>query len=579
MSGRSVDPVAVAVIGNRLEAITKEIGETMLRTSRSPIFSEARDFVTSIFDRHGSLVAQTHYIPVIGGSTPFSHKAVIDAFGNDIHEGDVFVINDPYHGNNHPPDIAVSRPVFWHGELRYWTVAKGHHADVGGGGVVGYNPASKDVWEEALRIPPLKLVDGGRLREDVFRLILTNVRVPFLVEGDLRCQMGATAIGERGIKGLIEKHGPKVLDSAIEELLNASELQVRKEISKIPDGVYKAERKIDNDGIDNDRMPTIRVSMIVNGEKITFNFSESDPQVRGYMNSPLPNTVSSAHLAFFACVNPDIRYNSGAFRPIEVVARSGSIANPTPPAPCTACTVPTCETMVEACWLALAQAVPNQAQSLWARWCAPASMGLNPRTGRFFADIHFIAKGGGGATAGFDGWDHIGTLVCLGGLRSPDPELHELVNPYLLLDYEYLPDSAGSGEWRGGFGVHYRWKVLADGIPCVNFGSGLRPETAPIGIAGGLGAPPHKLTLTHANGVVDKIDCNAFYTLSTGDIFDVHASGGGGFGNPLKRPVAKVMSDIRDGLVSAQKAADDYGVIVDAKTLTLDEVATERARA
>lgn len=578
MKAAPIDPVVVAVIGNRLDAITKEIGESMLRTSRSPIFSEARDFVTAIFDQRCNLVAQTHYIPVIGGSTPFSQKAISDAFGDDIHEGDVFILNDPYSGNNHPPDVTVTRPVFWKGKLCYWATAKGHHVDVGGGGVAGYNPTAKDVWEEATRVPPLKLVDAGRLRQDVYNMILLNVRVPFLVDGDLKCQIGATAVGERGIKGLLEKYGLELLDSAVAELMKSSEVQVRREIGRIPDGVYRSERKIDHDGIDKDRMPTIRVAVTVKGEKISFDFSGSDPQVRGFVNSPIANTVSSAHLAFFACLNPDIRYNGGAVRPIEVIAPAGTIVNPVAPAPCTACTVPTCETICEACWLALAQAIPSQTHAMWARWCAPATMGIDPRTGRFFADIHFISKGGGGPTEGYDGWDHIGTVVCLGGLRSPDPELHELISPYLLLNYEYLPDSAGAGEWRGGYGVHYRWKVLADGIPCANFGSGLRPETAPLGIAGGGGAPPHRLSLTHPNGSVDTIDCNTFYTLNNGDVFDICSSGGGGFGDPRKRPVAKVLADVKDGLVAPSIAAKDYGVIVDPKSLALDEAATVRAR-
>jgi N-methylhydantoinase B len=300
--------------------------------------------------------------------------------------------------------------------------------------------------------------------------------------------------------------------------------------------------------------------------------------VRGYLNSPIANTSGATHLAFFACINPDIRYNGGAIRPISIIAPSGTIVNPEAPAPCTACTVPTAETICETCWLALAQAIPAQAHALWARWCAPATMGVDPRTGRFFADIHFISKGGGGATQGFDGWDHIGTVVCLGGLRSPDPELHELVSPYLLLNYEYLPDSAGAGQWRGGYGVHYRWKVLADGIPCANFGSGLKAETAPLGIAGGKGSAPYRLSLTHPDGTVDPVDCNSFYTLNKGDIFEICSSGGGGFGDPHKRPVDRVMADIKDGLVAPDRAASDYGVVVNATTLTLDKAATATSR-
>lgn len=578
MSKTPIDPVIIAVIGNRLDAITKEIGETMLRTSRSPIFSEARDFVTSMFDRHCRLIAQTHYIPVIGASTPFGQRAIAEAFGDDIHEGDVFILNDPYRGNNHPPDITITRPVFWEGKLCYWAMAKGHHADVGGGGVVGYNPASRDIWDEALVLPPLKLVERGRLRSDVFGMILANVRVPFLVDGDLKCQIGATAIGERGLKGLLAKYGMETLDGAIEEILSASDAQVRREIARIPDGIYTAERRIDHDGIDKDKMPLVKVTMTVAGDTIDFDFTGSNPQVRGFLNSPIANTVGATHLALFACMNPDIRYNDGAGRAVTVVAPQGSIVNPLPPAPTTACTVPTAETICEVCWLALAQAIPGQAQAPWARWCAPATMGIDPRTGRFFADIHFISKGGGGATEGYDGWDHIGTVVCLGGVRSPDPELHELVSPYRLLDYEYQPDSAGAGQWRGGFGVTYRWEVLADGIPCANFGSGVRPETAPVGIAGGHGAPPYRLRLVHSDGSTQAVDCNSFYTLNKGDVFEISSSGGGGFGDPRLRPVAKVLADIRDGLVSPRMAASEYGVIVDPATLAVDDAATARAR-
>ena len=579
MSSNSIEPVLVAVIGSRLEAITKEIGETMLRTSRSPIFSEARDFVTAVFDHDCRLVAQTHYIPVLAAATPYAQRAIAKAFEGDIHEGDVFILNDPYEGNNHAPDISITRPVFLNGELCFWAMAKGHHADVGGGGVAGYNPAARNAWEEGLRIPPLKLVDRGRLRSDVWNMILRNVHLTFLVDGDLRCQIGATAIGERGLKALLAKYGKATLDAAIEQLLNASEMEVRTEIGRIPDGVYTAERAIDHDGIEKDKLVTVRLQVTVKGDTITFDYSHSDPQAKGYINSTLPNTVSATHLGLFASLSPDIHYNDGATRPIVVVAPQGSLLNPNEPAPTTACTLSTAETITETCWLALAQAIPGQVQAVWARWCAPATMGWNPYTGRFFADIHFISKGGGGATEGYDGWDHIGTVVCLGGLRSPDPELHELTSPYQLLDYEYLPDSGGPGRWRGGMGVKYRWKVLADEITCANFGSGIRPETAPVGIEGGLGTAHSRLRIVHQDGSEQAVDCNSFYTLRRGDVFEIYSAGGGGFGDPRRRPVERVVADVRDGLVSPVIARDVYGIVIDPLTLAVDEAATRKLRA
>lgn len=575
------DPILVAVIGNALDGITKEIGQTMLRTSRSPIFVEARDFATSIFSADLRLVAQTHYIPVIGGATVFAQRAISEAFGDDIHEGDVFIHNDPYNGGSHLPDITVTRPVFWDGKLVFWALTKGHNADVGGGGVVGFNPGAMDVQEEGVRIPPVKIVDRGELRQDVWELILSGVRLRALVEGDIRCMMGATAIGERRLLDLLHKHGLEIVQSATGELMDASERQVRAEISRIPDGDYSAQRVIDNDGIDKDKVQTIALTVKVRGDELTFDFSKSDPQARGFINSPIANTVSATHLAIFGAIDPDIRYNHGATLPLKVIAPEGSIVNPMAPAPVAASTVASCETIAETVWIALAQAIPELMHATWSRWCTPASAGLNPRTGRHFADLHFLGKGGSGATHGFDGWDHLAPSNCLGGLRSPDPELHELDTPYLLEQVEYEQDSAGAGQWRGGLGVRYRWKVLADDIACATYGSGFLKESAPVGLQGGGGGIVQTLSLTNSDGEQQKIETNTFYTLNSGDVFEVVSSGGGGFGDPRLRPAELVQRDVRQGVVSIESARDNYGVVLDPESLEIreDETAALRARA
>lgn len=576
-SATPIDPIQVSVISNRLDAISKEIGLTMLRTSRSPIFSEARDFVTGIFDKELRLVAQTAYIPVLMGALPYAVKSIAESFSGDINEGDVFILNDPYRGNNHPPDITIAKPVFFNGEIQFWSVCKGHHADVGGGGVAGYNPGAKSVWEECIRIPPAKLHMAGKLNRSLWDTILINVHLPFLVEGDLNCQVGACTIGERSLLALLKKYGPDKIYNAIEAIFTASETQMQAVIRQVPNGVFKAERLIDHDGINKDRMIAVRVALKVEDETLTFDFSDSDPQAAGYVNSTLPNTASSAFLALFTSIGSEVRFNQGALRALDVIAPAGTVVNASEPAPVTGCTIASAQAIIEAVWLALSQTVPEKVDACWSRWCAPASMGFNPRTGRPFGDIHFMSKGGAGASKGLDGWDHLGTVVCAGGLRAPDPELHELVNPYTVLQYEYWPDSFGAGEWRGGVGTIYRWRVEADGIAVANFGGGNRPETVPFGLEGGMAAPPHQLYL-HKNGDVITVDAESFYAFDTGDIFEIYESGGGGYGDPKKRQIDKVREDVINGLVSIEKASEDYGVVIDPETFEVDNAETRKRR-
>lgn len=572
------DPILVSVISNRLDSITKEMGKTMLRTSRSPIFSEARDFVTAIFDRQLRLVAQTAYIPVLVGASPWALQSIAETFKNNINDGDVFILNDPYRGNNHPPDVTIARPVFWENEIAFWTLTKGHQADIGGGGAAGYHPEARSVWDEGVRIPPVKLYEQGQANQGVWQLILSNVRLTFLVEGDIQCLVGATRVGERNLKALLEKYQLPVLDSTIDELLDASEKLMRDEISRIPDGIYKSERQIDNDGIALDQPVNIRVKVEVKGDQISFDFSESDAQVQGYVNSPYPNTASAAQLSVYTMVDSNIRQNEGAMRPVNCLAPSGNVLNPQDPAPSTACTVLTVEAIMESVWLALSDVIPERVQSSWARWFAPATAGFNPRTGRPFGEIHFMSKGGGGASEGYDGWDHMGTVICLGGLRSPDLELHEMVNPYFIEEFEYLPDSAGAGKWRGGHGVIYRWRIDADDIMCANFGSGTQSSTAPYGLCGGKSAPRNTMYLYRQGGIEEEITANTLMPLMKDQRIEIRSGGGGGFGDPKSREVEKVLADIKDGLVSPEKAKVDYGVSVNSATLELNKAETEQLR-
>ena len=575
------DPISVAVISNRLSAITKEMGQIMLLTSRSPIFSESRDFVTAVFDAQGRLVAQTSYIPVLLGAVPFALEAIRNKFSvEDLRPGDVVVANDPYQGNSHLPDVTIARPVFYQGRLIFWAVTKGHQADLGGAGVAGYNPLAKSVWEEGLRLPPVKLYANGEYQQDIWDLILLNVKSRDLVDGDLHCQIGATARGEEALLNLLDRHGVAGTEAAIRSYLDATEKKMASAIKAIPDGHYSGERGLDNDGIEMDRLPVIRVDLKVNGEQLVFDFSRSDAQTRGFLNSPFANTASVCFQSLFACIGATIPINAGSLRLISIVAPEGSIVHCRPPAPTTACTLLTCAAITDAIWIALAQAIPAQAQSGWGRRCAPMTAGFNPRTARRFVCTHHNCKGGSGATEGFDGWNHTGPVSNMGGSRATDPEIFELAYPYTLLQYEFAPDTGGAGKWRGGTGAIIRWRVEASDVECVTVGSGMLEETRSFGL---LGANPGSLPtmqIISGDGSQRRIGVNAFHAVCKEDTFEIVSQGGGGFGDPFERDPDQVRRDVVDGLVSADKALAEYGVVIigNAGEQTIDRQSTTDAR-
>jgi N-methylhydantoinase B len=579
MQCKSLDPVLLTVITNRLEGITREMGAGMLRSSRSPIFAENRDFVTAIFDRQLRLVAQTAYIPVLMGASPYAVKAISEHFADDIHEGDVMILNDPFRGNNHAPDITVVKPVFVDGQVRFWAFTRGHHADIGGGGAGGRNPNAKTIWEEGLRIPPARLYASGRYNRDVWDLILLNVRLPILVEGDLQCQVGACNVGERALLQLLKQYGCERVDGVIDEILQRSETQMRERIEKIPDGVYSAERPIDHLLKEKPaKRPMIRLRIEIKGENIIFDFNGTDAQIPVYFNSSYPNTVSSCVIGLFSTIAPDIKVNDGSMRPIRVEAPKGSLVNPNEGAPTSQCTVGTCGTIVEATWLALAKAVPDLAQAGWARSNAGAGAAFNARTGRYAAFILHFTKGGGGATAGFDGWSHISPVSSMGGSRVPDPELHELTFPHRILKYEYGKDSAGAGKWRGGYGTEV-WLQFNDDDTALAFQTGsCHGETAPFGLAGGRPAPPGRVRVRLASGEIVDVEEASLYQPRKGDVAEFYSAGGGGYGDPYERSIDAVFDDVVAGTLSPENALREYGVVIDPRTLTVDRRETERVR-
>ena len=394
----TLDPVLTSVIQRRLKSITEEMGLALLRTTRSPILNEARDFVTGLYDEAGDMLEQTEYIPVLAFALQPACKEIIAFFGGDVHPGDVILHNDVFSGGNQNNDVAVFRPIFVGDILVAWAACKGHQADIGGAVAGGYNPDAREVWQEALRIPPLKVFDRGKRRDDVWRMVFANIRYP-IVEEDIKAQIGGTAVGERGIRELVERYGIENFRSHKEELFASTERMARREIEAIPDGRYRGESTVFYDGVTDGSEMTIRLEVTVEGDGIAFDYTGSSPQTPGFVNAPFAATASATMLTFLMLIDPDIPHNAGLLRPIRIVNPEGSFLNASFPAATTfgnSITGPTSDAIMRA----LAAALPKMVTAGWNRFLGFSVTGRDPRRDRRFVDILFLALKGGRAPPG-----------------------------------------------------------------------------------------------------------------------------------------------------------------------------------
>jgi len=559
MSAPGIDPVFASVLACRLKAITEEMGLTLLRTTRSPILSEARDFVTGLYGPRGEIWAQTEYIPILAFALQPACRAVISAFEGDVNRGDVFLHNDVFSGGNQNNDVAVFRPVFVDGRLVAWAATKGHQADIGGAQAGGYNPRATEVWQEALRIPPLRVVERGTLRHDVWRMVFANVRLP-IVEEDIRAQIGGTVMGERGVVELYRRSGAERVETHLAYLFDVTERRMRAELARIPDGVYTGESTVFDDGHHEGSRHPIRVTITARGGELRLDYTGTAPQTVGFVNAPLASSYSAVLLTVLMLVDPEIPHNEGILRPLRVDIPRGTLLNADFPAATTFGNT-LAGPHSDAIFRALAKAVPERVCAGWNRMLGMTVAGMDPRRRRRYVDILFLAlKGGSGAVRGADGYDHIGLINTAGGLLSQDYEMLEIQTPHRLLRHEYLPDSAGAGRWRGGLGVVTEFVVEGDDVTGVTFGDGVEEEARAFGLFGGRSGGANRLELATPDGRTLVPRAKDVVAIPRGTIFRQWAGGGGGYGEPRERLREVVAAEVRDGLVSRRAAEEVYGV-------------------
>jgi N-methylhydantoinase B len=569
-----IDPVQLALTQKQLDHITQQMGWVMMKTARSPIFSQSHDFSCFIGDASGAVAAQADGIPIHTGGGGFAMRAIKAAFGATIADGDVFLSNDPYlAGNNHLADWTLIRPVFVDGEVLGFACNRAHQSDIGGGAAGTYNAAAREIFHEGVRIPPLRIAERGVLREDVIRLLVANTRCPDLVTGDLHAMLGSTKIGAERLCALAADTGIEGAVRLLPELLDWAERRMRAEVSTLKAGCYHGADASDHDCFGPADVE-VKVALTVAPDRLVFDFAGSSAQIPGFKNSPLANTHSAVYLAVATFFDAALPRNEGTYRAIEIVAPEGSVVNARFPAPVGFATTHPAHEIITACWQALAAAAPQRSCAGWGKSLHPVAAGSGEQ-GSVFVLYHWLGYPAAGAVRERDGFNVLGTVNTLGGLILPNVEDLELAYPVRIERQEFRTDSGGPGAMRGGTGVHYK---AAQFVPTeMTFRDEASRRATGRGVMGGGDGAPARLSCRDANGTEIAVPVYGVVRSGPMDV-EIESAGGGGWGDPFERDPEAVRQDVLYELVSVEAAHDVYGVVLFADFTGVDVEATSATR-
>ncbi|RWP30337.1 hydantoinase B/oxoprolinase family protein [Mesorhizobium sp.] len=569
------DAIVTTLLQNQLDHISQQMGWVMERTARSPIFSESHDFSCFIADASGQLVSVADGIPIHTGGGGFAVEAVLRDFGaqGGISPGDVFILSDPYAaGGNHLPDWTIIHPVFIRGKLLAFTCNRAHQSDIGGGAAGTYNSAATEIFHEGIRLPVLKLIEQGRVRDDLWRLLKLNSRCPHLIDGDLRAMIGSTRIGGQRIEALTKEFGVSTVEKAFGAILDYAERRMRGAISTLPDGVYEGVDSSDTDCFREIKVPVF-ATIQVTGDNLSVDFSGSAQQIRGFKNSSIANTYAAVYVALLSYMDVNIPRNAGAFRPVKIIAPEGTVVNARYPAPMTSNTVYPATEIVYAIWKALAKADPLRACAGWGKASHCISSGIDSE-GMTYVMYHMHGYPGTGAVRGRDGFPSLGTVITLGGMQIPNVEAYERKYPVRIEQQEMRCDAGGVGEFRGGTGIDYQVTVFDEAeYSFRGEGSGV---PSGFGTVGGKTGAKANLEVFTDEGLSLSTPRYGVKHLPAVKI-KMSSSAGGGWGSPSKRGAELVLRDVEDGLVSIKAAREQYLVAID-PALSIDWSETSRLR-
>jgi N-methylhydantoinase B len=566
-----VDSITVEVIRHSLLASAQEMAQNLGRTAYNTVVYEIHDYGIGLHDADGNVVADTPGIAVFTGANDFGVQKTIEFLGRDnLHPGDVILLNYPYWSCAHTLDALVLAPIFAGERLIAFASCRVHLLDLKQKDA-GYVLDSTDMSQEGIFFPAVKLYQRGQLNEDVFNIIRFNSRMPERTIGDIQAQVSACQTGERRVQELAAKYGADVLTEALQEIIDHGERLSRSALARLPKGTWTAVDYADTDGVNLDEKIRMEVTVTVTDEKMVVDWTKTSAPAAGPINLPRGMTLAATMLAFKALTTPDSPVNAGNFRVLEVLTTPGSLMEAVPPMP--TFTIWPGLLAAEIITKALAQGMPDAVPACsGGDVCTIMALGMNSRTGQPWLEATNDAVGYGGH-AGGDGADGVMHLS-EPGCRNNPVEVLETKAPLLIESYGYRPDTAGPGQYRGGVGVQRTYRFLEPSSAIViNF----KTRTQPWSIGAGADGVPNSVVLHPGTEREERVGVS-YNHFQAGERLVNLTGGGGGWGNPFEREPQRVVADVELGLVSVDRAAADYGVVIDPDTGQLDEAATRDLR-
>ncbi len=557
----ATDPAAFEIMKNALYKIAEEMRVVLAKTAYSPILKSAGDYSCGVFDAAGDMVAQGPDLPIHLGSMPDAVRAIVQVFGNDVHNGDVFIHNDPYFGGSHLPDVNVIRPAFYDGSLLGYACLRAHWPDVGSATPGSYG-AVTEIYGEGLRLPPIRLISKGVMNEDIQKIILANVRTPEERKGDLGSQLAATLRACQRLEALAERHGADTLTRTMGEVMDYSERLMRAMLADLPDGDGACADHLDGDGIPddddgNDAPIWIRMKVKKRGDRIVVDFDGTDPQTAGPINAPLSVTASGIYCGLKTAVDPNslIPPNSGCWRAIEVTAPKGSLLNAEFPSPVVYANHEISHRLADMVMGALVEFWPDQVMACSQGTSAILTLGgVDPRSGNRYVSYETV-KGGFGARPNKDGINVISSGIS--NTMNTPIEVLEMAFPVRVLEYAVEPDTGGAGKYRGGNAARRIWQLLdgatATGTLCME-----RMTSPPFGLAGGKAGSAAIVKLKTPDGKIHNLPSKGAFKVPGGSIVDMITPGSGGFGDPAARDDEAIAADLAEGYVTPAGIKRDY---------------------
>ncbi len=549
------DPVTLEVLRNAFHSAAEEMGATLVRTAMSPNIKDRRDCSTALYTASGGLVAQAEHIPLHLGLMPTVVKAVLDYYPwNMLEPGDTIIINDPYISGSHLPDICLISPVFAGGKPLGLVANLAHHVDVGGAIPGSMSTQATEIFQEGLRIPPLKICRQGVLQEDLLQLMGHNVRTIREFYGDINAQLAANQIGEKRMQELVSEYGESQISFYMEEIINYTEERFRHALDGLPQGEYSYADYLEGDGINTEQIKIVSTLVLANN-KVTVDFSGTSSQALGPVNATLGVTKACVYFALKSTIEPDLPSSEGIARAVEVLAPGGSLVNPYFPAPVAHANINTAQRIADVVFGALAKAVPTQVPAAGTGSMSNFTVGGQKANKEYFSYVETYG-GGQGAKWNQDGMD--GVHVDMTNTRNTPVEVIEINYPIRVEKYGLIPDSGGAGQYRGGCGLVRVVQVTEDVTVSI---STERARFRPWGLAGG-NSGRNARCLIKEPGYKEFQEMSGKFTrnVNKGTIIILETAGGGGFGSPVKRLPALVQQDLAEGLVSKAAALYQYGL-------------------